>query len=203
MTPDLLGQIREGGILYVLLLIAITMHEYGHAFFADKLGDPLPRLQGRVSINPAAHMDALGTVVLPIITIALSIGSGFPLVFGWGKPVQVALDNPKTRKKIDILSTAGGVSANLFVALVSAVLVAAFFIAGLKDFQEVAVQSVYILKYAVNMSESTYYTLSRYGILILLLVVNIPITASIFRAVVVFLATVFLYAASLLVSIFQ
>ena len=172
MTPDLLGQIREGGILYVLLLIAITMHEYGHAFFADKLGDPLPRLQGRVSINPAAHMDALGTVVLPIITIALSIGSGFPLVFGWGKPVQVALDNPKTRKKIDILSTAGGVSANLFVALVSAVLVAAFFIAGLKDFQEVAVQSVYIncvlfvinmlpippldgsrfLKYAVNMS---------------------------------------------------
>lgn len=223
MTPDLLGQIREGGILYVLLLIAITMHEYGHAFFADKLGDPLPRLQGRVSINPAAHMDALGTVVLPIITIALSIGSGFPLVFGWGKPVQVALDNPKTRKKIDILSTAGGVSANLFVALVSAVLVAAFFIAGLKNFQEVAVQSVYIncvlfvinmlpippldgsrfLKYAVNMSESTYYTLSRYGILILLLVVNIPITASIFRAVVVFLATVFLYAASLLVSIFQ
>ena len=43
---DLLSQIREGGILYILLLIAITMHEYGHAFFADKLGDPLPRKEG-------------------------------------------------------------------------------------------------------------------------------------------------------------
>lgn len=82
MNPDLLTQIREGGILYVLLLIAVTMHEFGHAFFADKLGDPLPRLQDRVTVNPLAHMDAMGTVVLPIITIALSIGTGFPMVFG-------------------------------------------------------------------------------------------------------------------------
>ena len=65
MNPDILSQIREGGILYILLLIAVTMHEFGHAFFADKLGDPLPRLQDRVTINPLAHMDTIGTVVLP------------------------------------------------------------------------------------------------------------------------------------------
>ncbi|MBP3358588.1 MAG: site-2 protease family protein, partial [Opitutales bacterium] len=91
---DLLSQIREGGILYILLLIAITMHEYGHALFADKLGDKLPRAEGRVTINPMAHIDTMGTVILPILTIALSMGSGFPMVFGWGKPVNVMLADP-------------------------------------------------------------------------------------------------------------
>ena len=72
METDLLSQIRYGGIMYILLVIAITMHEYGHALAADKLGDPLPRLHGRVSINPLVHMDMLGTVILPLITIAMS-----------------------------------------------------------------------------------------------------------------------------------
>ncbi|MFR6033423.1 MAG: site-2 protease family protein [Bacilli bacterium] len=77
METDLLSQIRYGGIMYILLVIAITMHEYGHALAADKLGDPLPRLHGRVSINPLVHMDMLGTVILPLITIAMSVGMSF------------------------------------------------------------------------------------------------------------------------------
>src|SRR5574344_2489783 len=113
---DILSQIRVGGISYLMLLIAITMHEYGHALFADKCGDSLPRLQGRVTINPLAHIDMLGTVILPILTIALSVGSNFPLVFGWGKPVEVSLSNPKTRTRVDLISTAGGGIMNLVVA---------------------------------------------------------------------------------------
>ena len=116
MELDLLAQIKYGGILYVLLVIAITMHEFGHAFVADKLGDRLPRLEGRVTINPVAHMDMMGTVILPILTIALSMGSGFPMVFGWGKPVRIMLDNPKTRKKVDIRSGAGGADHGLYPA---------------------------------------------------------------------------------------
>lgn len=223
MNPDILSQIREGGILYILLLIAVTMHEFGHAFFADKLGDPLPRLQDRVTINPLAHMDTIGTVVLPIITITLSMGTGFPMVFGWGKPVEISLSNPKTRKRIDIIATAGGVAMNLVVAFVSAMLLAAFLLLGWENMQEVALQSVYIncvlfvinmipippldgsrfLKYAVDMSEHTYYAISRYGILILLLLVNIPFTASIFMFITRAIASVFIYAALLVVKLFS
>ena len=122
MNLDTLSQIREGGILYILLLIAITMHEFGHAYLADKFGDRLPRLQGRVSLNPLVHIDTMGSVVLPILTITLSMGAGLPLVFGWGKPVELMLDNPKTRTKVDLLSTAGGVAMNLVVAFISALM---------------------------------------------------------------------------------
>lgn len=131
---DLLSEIREGGILYILLVIAITMHEFGHAYVADKLGDRLPRAEGRVTLNPLAHMDMMGTVILPILTIGLSLKTGFPMVFGWGKPVRVLLDNPKTRRKVDILSTLGGVSMNLAVALVSVLLFVGFERLGWRDF---------------------------------------------------------------------
>ena len=206
MNPDILSQIREGGILYILLLIAVTMHEFGHAFFADKLGDPLPRLKDRVTINPLAHMDTIGTVVLPIITIALSMGTGFPMVFGWGKPVEISLSNPKTRKRIDIIATAGGVAMNLVVAFVSAMLLAAFLLLGWENMQEVALPPLdgsRFLKYAVDMSEHTYYAISRYGILILLLLVNIPFTASIFMFITRAIASVFIYAALLVVKLFS
>ncbi|MBQ3414236.1 MAG: site-2 protease family protein [Clostridia bacterium] len=80
----------EGAIISLLLtipglLIAITFHEFAHAFAADKLGDDTPRREGRLSLNPIAHLDPVGSVLL------LFAG------FGWGKPVRV---NPKnyTRK---------------------------------------------------------------------------------------------------------
>ena len=174
-------------------------------------------------ITPLAHRDTIGTVVLPIITIALSMGTGFPMVFGWGKPVEISLSNPKTRKRIDIIATAGGVAMNLVVAFVSAMLLAAFLLLGWENMQEVALQSVYIncvlfvinmipippldgsrfLKYAVDMSEHTYYAISRYGILILLLLVNIPFTASIFMFITRAIASVFIYAALLVVKLFS
>lgn len=222
MELDLLAQIKYGGILYVLLVIAITMHEFGHAFVADKLGDRLPRLEGRVTINPVAHMDMMGTVILPILTIALSMGSGFPMVFGWGKPVRILLDNPKTRKKVDILSTAGGLAMNLVVALVSAILYAVFAILNWQELAYVALFSVSIncvlfiinlipvppldgahfLKYAVNMSEETYYALSRYGIAILLAIILIPFTNRILMTIIGALISVFKTVSLLIINLF-
>jgi Zn-dependent protease len=72
-------------LLYVLLFVAVvlasTVHEFGHAWMADRLGDPTPRAQKRVSLSPLAHLDPLGTLVL----LATSL-IGFPI--GWGRPVR-------------------------------------------------------------------------------------------------------------------
>lgn len=223
MQLDLLSQIREGGILYILLLIAITMHEYGHALFADKLGDPLPRSEGRVTINPMAHIDTMGTVILPILTIALSMGSGFPMVFGWGKPVNVMLANPKTRAKIDILSTMGGVSMNLVIALISAILLAVFEALAMPDFSQIALTSIYLncvlfvinmipvppldgsvfLRYFTKISAETYYTIARWGIVILIALINIPLTSRIIMMLVQFLATLFIFIAGFIIGIIK
>lgn len=91
------------------VLIAITFHEFAHAFVADKMGDDTPRLQGRLTLNPFAHMDPVGTLLL------LFAG------FGWGKPVQV---NPKnytgklTIDKADALVSIAGPVMNLVLAFV-------------------------------------------------------------------------------------
>lgn len=220
---DLLSEIREGGILYILLVIAITMHEFGHAYVADKLGDRLPRAEGRVTLNPLAHMDMMGTVILPILTIGLSLKTGFPMVFGWGKPVRVLLDNPKTRRKVDMLSTLGGVSMNLAVALVSVLLLVSFERLGWRDFSEVAATSIYIncvlfvinmipvppldgsvfLRYFTKMSQATYELISRWGIVILLVLINIPFTSGIITLFIKLLASIFFALANIIFAVIK
>ncbi len=223
METDLLSQIRYGGIMYILLVIAITMHEYGHALAADKLGDPLPRLHGRVSINPLVHMDMLGTVILPLITIAMSVGMSFPMVFGWGKPVITQAPSGKNAMKVDLLSTAGGVAMNLVVAFISAVLLGILAIFGLKDFVEIAMYSIMIncvlfvinmipvppldgsrfLKYAVNMSDELYMRISQWGIVILIVLINIPLAMNIIHAIVSALTGGFLIVSNIIFQLSQ
>lgn len=71
----------------IILILSIAVHEFGHAFVADRLGDRLPRLQGRVTLNPLVHADPLGTIAFPLIFLLMSGGTS--LGFGWGRPVQV------------------------------------------------------------------------------------------------------------------
>ena len=74
----------ENAVMNVTLLwILTTPHEYAHALVADKLGDDTPRREGRVTLNPLAHVSWLGTVIIPAITSLL--GAGF---LGWGRPVN-------------------------------------------------------------------------------------------------------------------
>ncbi len=68
-----------------VLLLSICVHEFGHAFIADKLGDETPSRQGRVTLNPLAHADPIGTVLFPLIGLLYAGAPGF----GWGRPVQV------------------------------------------------------------------------------------------------------------------
>jgi Zn-dependent protease len=95
----------------VALIVAITIHEFAHAWTAVRLGDPTPKLQGRLTLNPIAHLDPLGTLMLLLVR------------FGWGKPVQFDpfnLQNP--RRDAAIISLAGPVS-NLILATLLSVIV--------------------------------------------------------------------------------
>lgn len=82
-------------ISFGLLLLAMSVHEFSHAWVAYKLGDPTPRLAGRLSLNPLAHIDIMGTLILPLF---LFIATGGRFVFGAAKPVPInylLLRNPK------------------------------------------------------------------------------------------------------------
>lgn len=113
-SPD---HLRWSLLQLILLVVSIGLHEFGHAWVADLRGDPLPRLQGRVTLNPLAHADPIGTLLIPGVMIFLSPGFG---LIGWGKPVQISLPNPATRRMDDILITLAGPAMNLLLCLVLA-----------------------------------------------------------------------------------
>lgn len=81
-------QIRWILIYVFVLLISVALHEFGHAIVAHKLGDDTPKRQGRVTLNPLAHADPIGTFVLPLIGSIYGAASGHGGGFGWGKPVE-------------------------------------------------------------------------------------------------------------------
>ncbi len=93
------------------ILIGLSFHEFGHAYVSTKLGDPTPKLQGRVTINPLAHIDPVGMVCL------LFCG------FGWGIPVQINPSYYKNRRRDEILVGFAGVAMNLILAIVFSLLV--------------------------------------------------------------------------------
>lgn len=115
MSPILLQHI----LMYLLaFLIAVTLHEFGHAYVADRLGDETPRLQSRISINPLDHLDLMGTIFF-LVTSFLSSGSGF----GWGRPVLVAPSRFKNPRTGDALVSIAGPLMNLVLAMICAVIV--------------------------------------------------------------------------------
>lgn len=119
-----LENIRWAILLFISLVVSIALHEFGHAWMADRCGDPLPRRQGRVTLNPLAHADRFGTLILPALMIFVPALLGGPsgVIFGWGKPVMVSLPNASTRMRDDILTTLAGPAMNLILAVSGAVL---------------------------------------------------------------------------------
>lgn len=96
------------------IVIAITVHEFSHAFSAYRLGDPTPKFNGRVTLNPIAHLDPLGSIMLVVSAI-----SGFG--FGWGKPVPINPYNIRSvgaKTGMAITSLAGPLSNLVLAAIV-------------------------------------------------------------------------------------
>lgn len=93
------------------ILVAITVHEFAHAWTSDRLGDPTARLQGRVSLNPLAHLDPLGTLMLVLFR------------FGWGKPVPFDPFNLRNPRRDAALISFAGPAADLILAVILSVLI--------------------------------------------------------------------------------
>ena len=120
-----------GGIV-VALVIGITFHEFSHALIADALGDHRPRAMGRVSLNPAAHIDPIGALVFLIAG------------FGWGRPVMVNVYALRPGRIGMAMVAAGGPVANLLVATAAAIGARILDIAGIEGLaREISIWIVY------------------------------------------------------------
>jgi len=98
------------------ILIAIVFHELSHGFVANKLGDPTARMMGRLTLNPIAHIDPIGTIVMPLMLIILTHGQ---FVFGYAKPVPINPMNFKNPKRDMAISAAAGPVTNILLAVLS------------------------------------------------------------------------------------
>jgi Zn-dependent protease len=110
----MLGSLFNNPILFfysaIALLAAISIHEFAHAWMADRLGDPNPRLDGRLTLNPLAHLDLVGTLLLLIAH------------FGWGKPVRFDPYNLKNPRRDAALISLAGAAANMMLAALCAII---------------------------------------------------------------------------------
>jgi Zn-dependent protease len=102
------------------LLFAMVLHEYAHGWMADKRGDPTAKLQGRLTVNPLAHIDLLGTIILPLMCLLLP-GS---FMLGWAKPVPVDPRNMYRPRQDMALVAAAGPGMNFLLAVASGLFLA-------------------------------------------------------------------------------
>jgi len=185
------AELRQGLIFYILLVVSLSIHEWAHAFTADKLGDPTPASQGRVTLNPVVHMDLVGTVIFPLLCIFVLPGN---FLFGWGKPVMINTAYFKNRVRGDILTTLAGPGSNLAQALLAAVvggllcrfidpalaeLVGQFIFlnAVLAVFNMIPLPPLdgsHVMRHAVGMSDETYNNIARWSFLVLIVAINLP-----------------------------
>ena len=97
----------------VVLIASLSVHEAAHAWAANRLGDPTARLLGRLSLNPAVHIDPIGTLLFPLIAMT----TGAPLI-GWAKPVPVDTRHLRFPRRDFALIAAAGPASNLMLAVI-------------------------------------------------------------------------------------
>lgn len=113
--PDLAGFV----LLALAFIVALSLHEYGHALSATLQGDPTAKLAGRLTVNPKSHLDMFGTLMLVLVG------------FGWGKPVPFAPNRLRYRRWGAALVAVAGPLVNVFLALLSAWLLVNLFRRGM------------------------------------------------------------------------
>ncbi|MGO8925676.1 MAG: site-2 protease family protein [Limisphaerales bacterium] len=189
MDPRLL---IDGLILYLGLLVLLTFHEFGHAWMAWKCGDDTALSQGRVSLNPLVHIDLIGTVAVPLLLIFFAPGGFF---VGWAKPVPVNSDNFKNPRSDDIMVTLAGPWMNFLLAIVIIGLARLGFMIHLGSVGVVCLDIArlslllcffnllpippldgsQVARSLIGMSQETYHQIARYGIFILIVVLQIRV----------------------------
>lgn len=122
-NPDILSLVSHLVIYMVVLLLAISCHEAGHAWMSYKFGDDTAYMLGRVTLNPVSHTDPIGTLLIPIVAFVLgSMGGGAIPLIGWGKPTPV---NPRKWTNYtwgNVMVSIAGVLANLILLIIGFVI---------------------------------------------------------------------------------
>jgi Zn-dependent protease len=177
---------------YLIVVLSLSAHEWGHAWTADRFGDDTPRREGRVTFNPLAHIDPIGTVLMPLIAIVI----GFAVI-GWAKPVYINPRNlPRTSQRAWV--TIAGPLMNCMLALAGTLALALAFRTGavnpnlLELLKTIIIINVSLmmfnllpvppldgskfLMYWFGMSEVAYVSFARFGWIILMLLINVPFT---------------------------
>ncbi len=115
MSPEQL--IPQLVIYMVVLLFAISAHEAAHAWMSYKFGDDTARLLGRITLNPVAHTDPIGTLLIPIVSFVVgAMGGGRIPLIGWGKPTPVNPLRWRQKDLANVMVSAAGIMANLLIA---------------------------------------------------------------------------------------
>jgi Zn-dependent protease len=178
--------IQEALLTVLLLWILTAPHEFAHAWVATLLGDDTPRREGRVTLYPLAHIDWLGTTILPFVTSLL--GGGF---LGWGKPVHTDTSKLKWGLNGLALVALAGPFSNIILAVIMAI-VAVASVRVLPAFAEFAQRGVYLSLYlaifnllpvppldgsklllAARIPMVVYMELARFGFMLLIVAVSV------------------------------
>ena len=139
----------------VVLLLAISAHEAAHAWMSYKFGDDTARLLGRITLNPVAHTDPIGTLLIPIVMFIFgSVGSSIPLI-GWGKPTPVNPLRWRNKDLANVMVSIAGILANIFIASIAFVILKFILMSGPGILPESVQEPVFLfLQYLLFMNIS-------------------------------------------------
>lgn len=110
------------GLIYIPMLLALCVHEWAHGYMAKLRGDNTAEMMGRLTLNPMAHIDPIGTVLMPLLAIA----TGIPIFFGWAKPVPFNPRNLKSPKTDEFWIALAGPLSNVILAVLATIAMAVF-----------------------------------------------------------------------------
>ena len=209
LTPEAL---RAGLIFYFLLFAVLILRAFAQAWLADRLGDPTPRNDGRVTLYPPPHIDLLGTIILPLICVFYLQPRLAQITFflAWTKPVPTNPGNFSHPRRDELLTQFAGTAICLLVALVSAV-VGGFIMQAEPRSLEISFTLIGIcamsivldllpipplpggmlLRHFGIISEEAFWSFSRWGGLLLLVAFNVPPVRALIGRCVVFVASPF------------
>lgn len=188
--------LTQGLASYLCIVVIITVHEFGHAWMASRCGDDTARSLGRVTLNPIAHIDPIGTVILPLLVVLLSASGNSDLarfIIGWGKPVPVNPLNFRHRVRDDILVAMAGPAMNVLLAIAVMAVARVAVLGDVKPVIDAAVMMAmlsmflcffnllpvppldgsHVMKYLVRMKHETFLQISRYGFFIVIVLVQL------------------------------
>jgi Zn-dependent protease len=183
---------------YLCVVIVITLHEFGHAWMAWRCGDDTARMLGRVTLNPIAHIDPIGTVALPLLSMLLVIagyGQLASFIIGWGKPVPVDYRKLRNEDRDSLMIAMAGPAMNVLLMVAVMIVVKLAFVGGQTSIAESGVllaeismflfffnlipvpplDGSHILRVMTRMSWETFANMSRFGFFVVIVLIQLPL----------------------------